>query len=113
MSPEFRFFRIIGYQINNDVEWVDAFCCNAKGSSCPISTNCSASKILVVLEQQRASASYGDAGIEYLKPAPEEFLQKWPVSKKVNISSFGYACLAHPGDQSLSVGFSPEWVILA
>jgi putative SOS response-associated peptidase YedK len=28
----------------------------------------------------------GDAGIEYLKPAPDDFLQKWPVSKRVNSS---------------------------
>jgi putative SOS response-associated peptidase YedK len=28
----------------------------------------------------------GEAGIEYLKPAPEEFLQKWPISKRVNSS---------------------------
>jgi putative SOS response-associated peptidase YedK len=28
----------------------------------------------------------GEAGIEYLKPAPNDFLQKWPVSKRVNSS---------------------------
>ena len=28
----------------------------------------------------------GDAGIDYLKPAPDDFLQKWPVSKRVNSS---------------------------
>jgi putative SOS response-associated peptidase YedK len=28
----------------------------------------------------------GDAGIEYLKPAPDDFLQKWPISKRVNSS---------------------------
>ena len=27
-----------------------------------------------------------EAGIEYLKPAPNDFLQKWPVSKRVNSS---------------------------
>src|SRR3984893_17030909 len=28
----------------------------------------------------------GNAGIEYLKPAPNDFLQKWAVSKRVNSS---------------------------
>jgi putative SOS response-associated peptidase YedK len=28
----------------------------------------------------------GEAGVEYLKPAPNNFLQKWPVSKRVNSS---------------------------
>jgi putative SOS response-associated peptidase YedK len=28
----------------------------------------------------------GEAGIESLKPAPNNFLQKWPVSKRVNSS---------------------------
>ena len=28
----------------------------------------------------------GEAGMEYLKPAPNNFLQRWPVSKRVNSS---------------------------
>ena len=28
----------------------------------------------------------GDVGVEYLKPAPDELLQKWPVSQRVNSS---------------------------
>jgi putative SOS response-associated peptidase YedK len=28
----------------------------------------------------------GEAGIEYFKPAPNDYLQKWPVSKRVNSS---------------------------
>jgi putative SOS response-associated peptidase YedK len=28
----------------------------------------------------------GKAGVEYLKPAPNDYLQKWPVSKRVNSS---------------------------
>jgi putative SOS response-associated peptidase YedK len=28
----------------------------------------------------------GDAGAEYLKPAPNDYLQCWPVSKRVNSS---------------------------
>ena len=28
----------------------------------------------------------GEAGPEYLKPPPNDFLQKWPVSKRVNSS---------------------------
>jgi putative SOS response-associated peptidase YedK len=27
-----------------------------------------------------------EAGREYLKPAPNDFLQRWPVSKRVNSS---------------------------
>jgi len=26
----------------------------------------------------------GEAGVEYLKPPPNDFLQKWAVSKRVN-----------------------------
>jgi putative SOS response-associated peptidase YedK len=28
----------------------------------------------------------GEAGVEYLKPAPNDYLQRWPVSKRVNSS---------------------------
>lgn len=28
----------------------------------------------------------GEAGAEYLKPAPNDYLQRWPLSKKVNSS---------------------------
>ena len=28
----------------------------------------------------------GDAGVEYLRPAPNDLLQRWPVSKRVNSS---------------------------
>ena len=28
----------------------------------------------------------GDAGGEYLKPVPNDYLQRWPVSKRVNSS---------------------------
>jgi putative SOS response-associated peptidase YedK len=28
----------------------------------------------------------GEAGIELLKPAPDDLLQRWPVSKRVNSS---------------------------
>ena len=28
----------------------------------------------------------GEAGVEYLKPAPNDVLQKWPVSRRVNSS---------------------------
>ena len=28
----------------------------------------------------------GDAGVEYLKPARNDFVQAWPVSKRVNNS---------------------------
>ena len=28
----------------------------------------------------------GEAGVELLKPAPNDLLQKWPVSKRVNSS---------------------------
>jgi hypothetical protein len=29
----------------------------------------------------------GDAGVEYLKPVPNDDLQRWPVSKRVNSSN--------------------------
>src|SRR6202040_3945289 len=28
----------------------------------------------------------GEVGVEYLRPAPNDFLQNWPVSKRVNSS---------------------------
>jgi putative SOS response-associated peptidase YedK len=28
----------------------------------------------------------GEAGVEYLKPVPNDYLQRWPVSKRVNSS---------------------------
>jgi putative SOS response-associated peptidase YedK len=28
----------------------------------------------------------GGAGLDLLKPAPDDFLQRWPVSKRVNSS---------------------------
>jgi putative SOS response-associated peptidase YedK len=28
----------------------------------------------------------GEAGVEYLRPTPNEYLQRWPVSKRVNSS---------------------------
>ena len=28
----------------------------------------------------------GDMGVEELKPAPNDYLQRWPVSKRVNSS---------------------------
>jgi putative SOS response-associated peptidase YedK len=37
-------------------------------------------------EQQYAPWLSGDAGAEYLKPAPNDYLQRWPVSKRVNSS---------------------------
>ena len=37
----------------------------------------------------------GEAGLEYLKPPPTDFLQKWPVSKRVNSSR------ADPDDTTL------------
>ena len=37
----------------------------------------------------------GEAGLEYLKPPPNDFLQKWPVSKRVNSSR------ADPDDSTL------------
>ena len=37
-------------------------------------------------EQQFAPWLSGEAGVEYLKPAPNDYLQRWPVSKRVNSS---------------------------
>jgi putative SOS response-associated peptidase YedK len=37
-------------------------------------------------EQQFAPWLTGEAGVEYLMPAPNDYLQRWPVSKRVNSS---------------------------
>jgi hypothetical protein len=33
-----------------------------------------------------AAVAQPDAGVEYLRPAPNDLLQRWPVSKRVNSS---------------------------
>ena len=40
----------------------------------------------LLTEQQFEPWKRGEAGLEYLKPPPNDFLQKWPVSKRVNSS---------------------------
>jgi putative SOS response-associated peptidase YedK len=37
-------------------------------------------------DQQFAPWLSGEAGAEYLKPAPDDYLQRWPISKRVNSS---------------------------
>jgi len=37
-------------------------------------------------EQEFAPWVSGEAGAEYLKPAPNDYLQRWPVSKRLNSS---------------------------
>jgi putative SOS response-associated peptidase YedK len=37
-------------------------------------------------EKQFAPWLSGEAGAEFLKPAPNDYLQRWPVSKRVNSS---------------------------
>ena len=41
---------------------------------------------VLLTEQQFEPWQRGKAGLEYLKPPPNDFLQKWPVSKRVNSS---------------------------
>jgi putative SOS response-associated peptidase YedK len=41
---------------------------------------------VLLTEQQFDPWLTGKAGVEYLKSAPNDFLQKWPVSKRVNSS---------------------------
>jgi putative SOS response-associated peptidase YedK len=41
---------------------------------------------VLLTEEQFDPWLSGEAGVEYLKPAPNDFLQKWPVSKRVNSS---------------------------
>ena len=41
---------------------------------------------VLLTEQQFQPWLTGEAGLEYLKPAPNDLLQKWPVSKRVNSS---------------------------
>jgi putative SOS response-associated peptidase YedK len=38
------------------------------------------------MKEQFAPWLTGEAGMEYLKPAPNDYLQRWPVSKRVNSS---------------------------
>jgi putative SOS response-associated peptidase YedK len=39
-----------------------------------------------LMEQQFAPWLSGEAAAEHLKPAPNDYLQRWPVSKRVNSS---------------------------
>jgi putative SOS response-associated peptidase YedK len=41
---------------------------------------------VLLTEKQFEPWLRGDAGVEYLKPAGNDLLQKWPVSKRVNSS---------------------------
>jgi putative SOS response-associated peptidase YedK len=41
---------------------------------------------VLLTEEQYDPWLSGQAGIEFLKPAPNDFLQKWPVSNRVNSS---------------------------
>ena len=41
---------------------------------------------VLLTEQQFEPWLRGEASLEYLKPAPNDLLQKWPVSKRVNSS---------------------------
>jgi putative SOS response-associated peptidase YedK len=41
---------------------------------------------VLLTEEQFDPWLSGEAGVESLKPAPNDFLQKWPVSKRVNSS---------------------------
>jgi putative SOS response-associated peptidase YedK len=37
-------------------------------------------------QEQFAPWVSGEVGADYLKPAPNDYLQRWPVSKRVNSS---------------------------
>jgi putative SOS response-associated peptidase YedK len=39
-----------------------------------------------LMQKQFARWLSGEAGIEYLKPMPNDYLQRWAVSKRVNSS---------------------------
>jgi putative SOS response-associated peptidase YedK len=41
---------------------------------------------VLLTEEQFASWLSGEAGMELLKPEPNDYLQRWPVSKRVNSS---------------------------
>ena len=51
---------------------------------------------MLLKERQFEPWLRGEAGVEYLKPPPNDFLQKWPVSKRVNSSR------ADPDDLTLT-----------
>jgi putative SOS response-associated peptidase YedK len=41
---------------------------------------------MLLTKEQFAPWLSGEAGMEYLKPPPNDYLQRWPVSKRVNSS---------------------------
>ena len=41
---------------------------------------------VLLTKEQFAPWLSGEAGAEYLNPAPNDYLRRWPVSKKVNSS---------------------------
>jgi putative SOS response-associated peptidase YedK len=41
---------------------------------------------VLLAEEQFAPWLSGEAGAEFLRPAPNDYLQRWPVSKRVNSS---------------------------
>ena len=44
-------------------------------------------RMQILLEEKQFEPCFsGAADLEYLKPPPNDFLQKWPVSKRVNNS---------------------------
>jgi putative SOS response-associated peptidase YedK len=59
-------------------------------------------------QEQFALWLSGDAGANYLKPVPNDYLQRWPVSKRVNSSK------ADADDATLTdkVELAVAWVLL-
>jgi putative SOS response-associated peptidase YedK len=49
-----------------------------------------------LMKEQFAPWLSGEAGAEYLKPAPNDYLQRWPVSKRVNSSKVKTPGLSGP-----------------
>jgi putative SOS response-associated peptidase YedK len=56
---------------------------------------------VLITQEQFEPWLKGEAGTEILKPAPNDFLQRWPVSQRVNSSR------ADPQDATLI-----EWISL-
>jgi putative SOS response-associated peptidase YedK len=51
---------------------------------------------VLLAEQDYEPWLSGKAGLELLKPAAENMLQKWPVSKRVNSSRATHGVSGHP-----------------
>jgi putative SOS response-associated peptidase YedK len=65
---------------------------------------------VLLTEDQLAPWLSGEAGAEVLKPSPNDYLQRWPVSKRVNSSKADAndATLTEPISASAKLRWHPR-----